>query len=281
MKKKTGWMVFQNIWIILTFLFLYLPIAVVVVFSFNTSKMNIVWEGFTLNWYGSFFLNRSLMESLENTLIIAAASTAISTVIGTIGAVGMSRYNYAGKNIIDYLLYIPIVIPEVVLGIALLCIFSICSIPLGLMSITIAHATFCIPFVVVTVRAKISGCYANTALIVTDARLAGFDTFLEEAAMDLGADRFKTFMKITLPLLMPGVCSGALLAFSLSLDDVIISFFVSGPNSITLPVKIFSMVKTGVTPEVNALSTIIMIVVMIIISINTGVQVKRLKKKAY
>ena len=133
------------------------------------------------------------------------------------------------------------------------------------MSITIAHATFCIPFVVVTVRA----------------RLAGFDTFLEEAAMDLGADRFKTFMKITLPLLMPGVCSGALLAFSLSLDDVIISFFVSGPNSITLPVKIFSMVKTGVTPEVNALSTIIMIVVMIIISINTGVQVKRLKKKAY
>ncbi len=265
MKKKTGWMVFQNIWIILTFLFLYLPIAVVVVFSFNTSKMNIVWEGFTLNWYGSFFLNRSLMESLENTLIIAAASTAISTVIGTIGAVGMSRYNYAGKNIIDYLLYIPIVIPEVVLGIALLCIFSICSIPLGLMSITIAHATFCIPFVVVTVRA----------------RLAGFDTFLEEAAMDLGADRFKTFMKITLPLLMPGVCSGALLAFSLSLDDVIISFFVSGPNSITLPVKIFSMVKTGVTPEVNALSTIIMIVVMIIISINTGVQVKRLKKKAY
>lgn len=265
MKKKTGWMVFQNIWIILTFLFLYLPIAIVVVFSFNTSKMNIVWEGFTLNWYGSFFLNRSLMESLENTLIIAAASTAISTVIGTIGAVGMSRYNYAGKNIIDYLLYIPIVIPEVVLGIALLCIFSICSIPLGLMSITIAHATFCIPFVVVTVRA----------------RLAGFDTFLEEAAMDLGADRFKTFMKITLPLLMPGVCSGALLAFSLSLDDVIISFFVSGPNSITLPVKIFSMVKTGVTPEVNALSTIIMIVVMIIISINTGVQVKRLKKKAY
>ena len=117
MKKKTGWMVFQNIWIILTFLFLYLPIAVVVVFSFNTSKMNIVWEGFTLNWYGSFFLNRSLMESLENTLIIAAASTAISTVIGTIGAVGMSRYNYAGKNIIDYLLYIPIVIPEVVISI--------------------------------------------------------------------------------------------------------------------------------------------------------------------
>ena len=265
MKNKYGWHAFQNIWIFLTFLFLYLPIAVVVIFSFNTSKMNIVWEGFTFEWYGSFFLNRPLMESLQNTLIIALASTAISTVIGTIGAVGMNKYNYRGKNIIDYLLYIPIVIPEVVLGIALLCIFSICKIPLGLISITIAHATFCIPFVVVTVRA----------------RLAGFDTFLEEAAMDLGADRFKTFMKITLPLLMPGVCSGALLAFSLSLDDVIISFFVSGPNSITLPVKIFSMVKTGVTPEVNALSTIIMLTVIIIISINTGFQVKRLKKKTY
>lgn len=200
-----------------------------------------------------------------NTLIIAVASTAISTVIGTIGAVGMGKYRYFGKDIIDYLLYIPVVIPEVVLGIALLCVFSICQIPLGLFSITIAHATFCIPFVVITVRA----------------RLAGFDGFLEEAAMDLGANRLQTFMKVTLPLLLPGVISGALLAFSLSLDDVIISFFVSGPNSITLPVKIFSMVKTGVTPEVNALSTIIMLVVMVAISMNTGVQVKKLKKKTF
>ena len=184
-------------------------------------------------------------------------------IMGT--AVGMGKYRYFGKDIIDYLLYIPVVIPEVVLGIALLCVFSICQIPLGLFSITIAHATFCIPFVVFTVRA----------------RLAGFDGFLEEAAMDLGANRFQTFMKVTFPLLLPGVISGALLAFSLSLDDVIISFFVSGPNSITLPVKIFSMVKTGVTPEVNALSTIIMLVVMVAISLNTGAQVKKLKKKTF
>lgn len=264
-EKKFGWNIFQNIWIALTFLFLYLPIAVVIIFSFNTSKMNILWEGFTFQWYGSFFQNRSLMDALMNTLIIAVASTAISTVIGTIGAVGMGKYRYFGKDIIDYLLYIPVVIPEVVLGIALLCVFSICQIPLGLFSITIAHATFCIPFVVITVRA----------------RLAGFDGFLEEAAMDLGANRFQTFMKVTLPLLLPGVISGALLAFSLSLDDVIISFFVSGPNSITLPVKIFSMVKTGVTPEVNALSTIIMLVVMVAISMNTGVQVRKLKKKTF
>ena len=264
-EKKFGWNIFQNVWIALTFLFLYLPIAVVIIFSFNTSKMNILWEGFTFQWYGSFFQNRSLMDALMNTLIIAVASTAISTVIGTIGAVGMGKYRYFGKDIIDYLLYIPVVIPEVVLGIALLCVFSICQIPLGLFSITIAHATFCIPFVVITVRA----------------RLAGFDGFLEEAAMDLGANRLHTFMKVTLPLLLPGVISGALLAFSLSLDDVIISFFVSGPNSITLPVKIFSMVKTGVTPEVNALSTIIMLVVMVAISMNTGVQVKKLKKKTF
>ena len=264
-EKKFGWNIFQNVWIALTFLFLYLPIAVVIIFSFNTSKMNILWEGFTFQWYGSFFQNRSLMDALVNTLIIAVASTAISTVIGTIGAVGMGKYRYFGKDIIDYLLYIPVVIPEVVLGIALLCVFSICQIPLGLFSITIAHATFCIPFVVITVRA----------------RLAGFDGFLEEAAMDLGANRFQTFMKVTLPLLLPGVISGALLAFSLSLDDVIISFFVSGPNSITLPVKIFSMVKTGVTPEVNALSTIIMLVVMVAISMNTGVQVRKLKKKTF
>ena len=264
-EKKFGWNIFQNIWIALTFLFLYLPIAVVIIFSFNTSKMNILWEGFTFQWYGSFFQNRSLMDALMNTLIIAVASTAISTVIGTIGAVGMGKYRYFGKDIIDYLLYIPVVIPEVVLGIALLCVFSICQIPLGLFSITIAHATFCIPFVVITVRA----------------RLAGFDGFLEEAAMDLGANRFQTFMKVTFPLLLPGVISGALLAFSLSLDDVIISFFVSGPNSITLPVKIFSMVKTGVTPEVNALSTIIMLVVMVAISMNTGVQVRKLKKKTF
>ena len=264
-EKKFGWNIFQNVWIALTFLFLYLPIAVVIIFSFNTSKMNILWEGFTFQWYGSFFQNRSLMDALMNTLIIAVASTVISTVIGTIGAVGMGKYRYFGKDIIDYLLYIPVVIPEVVLGIALLCVFSICQIPLGLFSITIAHATFCIPFVVITVRA----------------RLAGFDGFLEEAAMDLGANRFQTFMKVTLPLLLPGVISGALLAFSLSLDDVIISFFVSGPNSITLPVKIFSMVKTGVTPEVNALSTIIMLVVMVAISMNTGVQVRKLKKKTF
>lgn len=259
--KKNASGVFKNIYIYLVFLFLYLPIFYVIIFSFNTSKLNIVFENFTFEWYGTFFKNRTLMEALKNTLIIGVLSTIISTIIGTIGAIGLNKYKFRGRGVIDKLLYIPIVIPEVVLGIALLSIYSVCSIPLGLVSITLSHITFSIPFVVITVRA----------------RLAGFDRFLEEAAMDLGANRIVTFWRVTLPLIMPGVLSGAMLAFSLSIDDVVISFFTSGPGSTTLPLKIFSMVKTGVTPEVNALSTVIMLITIIIIIINTSFQVKKLK----
>lgn len=255
---------FKSIYIYLVFLFLYLPIFIVIIFSFNTSKMNVVFQDFTFQWYGTFFKNRTLMEALSNTLIIAIISTLVSTVIGTLRAVGLSKFNFKGKGIIDKLLYVPIVIPEIVLGIALLSIYSLLNIPLGIISITLSHITFSIPFVVITVRA----------------RLAGFDKFLEEAAMDLGANRFVTFRKVTLPLIMPGVLSGAMLAFSLSIDDVVISFFTCGPGSNTLPLKIFSMVKTGVTPEVNALSTVIMLITIIIISINTSLQVKKLKAKS-
>ncbi len=253
--------IWKNSYIALVFLFLYLPIFVVILFSFNTSKMNIVFQDFTFKWYGSFFKNRTLMEALWNTLLVGVVSTGVSTVIGTIGAVGLNRYNFRGKQVIDKLLYIPVVIPEVVLGIALLSVYSILNIPLGLTSIILSHITFSIPFVVITVRA----------------RLAGFDKSLEEACMDLGGNRMLTFRKITLPLIMPGVLSGAMLAFSLSLDDVVISFFTCGPKSTTLPLKIFSMVKTGVTPEVDALSAVIMLVTIIIISINTMMQVKKLK----
>ncbi|MFT8351821.1 ABC transporter permease [Clostridium saccharoperbutylacetonicum] len=260
-QKRNITKVLKNIYIYLVFSFLYLPILYVIIFSFNTSKLNIVFESFTLQWYGSFFKNRTLMDALVNTLIVGILSTVFSTIIGTIGAIGLSKYKFKGRGIIDKLLYIPIVIPEVVLGVALLSIYSVLSVPLGLLSLTISHITFSIPFVVITVRA----------------RLAGFDKYLEEAAMDLGANRIVTFGKVTLPLIMPGVLSGAMLAFSLSIDDVIISFFTTGPGSTTLPLKIFSMVKTGVTPEVNALSTVIMLVTIVIIIINTWFQVKKLK----
>lgn len=262
-QKKNISNVFKNIYIYLVFLFLYLPIFYVIIFSFNTSKLNIVFESFTLQWYGSFFKNRTLMESLQNTLIVGVLSTIVSTIIGTIGAIGLNKYRFKGRGIIDKLLYIPIVIPEVVLGVALLSVYSALSVPLGLLSLIISHITFSIPFVVITVRA----------------RLAGFDKFLEEAAMDLGANRIVTFWRVTLPLIMPGVLSGAMLAFSLSIDDVVISFFTAGPGSTTLPLKIFSMVKTGVTPEVNALSTVIMLITIVIMIINTSFQVKKLKAK--
>ncbi|PRR81010.1 ABC transporter permease [Clostridium vincentii] len=260
--KRKAVEVGKNAYIGFVYLFLYLPIIVLIIFSFNTSKMNIVFEGFTTKWYGSLFSNRSLMEALGNTLIIALVSTLISGVIGTLAAVGLERFKFKGKNIIDKLLYIPVVIPEIVLGIALLSVFSLMNIQLGLFTIILAHVTFQTPFVIITVRA----------------RLSGFDMSIEEAAMDLGANRFQTFMKITLPLIAPGVLSGVLLAFTLSLDDVIISFFTAGPGSNTLPLKIFAMVKTGVTPEVNALSTIIIMVTIIGVTL-VGISLVRKQKR--
>lgn len=252
----------KNLYIALVYLFLFLPIFMVVAFSFNDSKMNITWHGFTTSWYGALFQNSDLMEALVNTLIIAVTSTIVSTVIGTMASVGLQRYSFKGKNIIDNLLYVPVVIPEIVLGISLLSVFSIAKLPLGLFTIILAHITFSVPFVIITVRS----------------RLSGYDMSVEEAAMDLGANRFKTFMKVTLPMISPGVISGMMLAFTLSLDDVVISFFTAGPGSNTLPLKIFSMVKTGVSPDVNALSTIIMVVTLLGLGVVTLLQVKAIKK---
>jgi spermidine/putrescine transport system permease protein len=232
-----------------TYLFLYAPIAVVVLFSFNTSRRNILFEGFTLDWYATMTTNTVLLRSFVNTLIVAGTSTVISTIIGTLTAVGMSRYKFKGKSLIDALLYIPVVIPEIVLGIALLSLFSLINMPLGLGSMIIAHATFGIPFVVFTVRA----------------RLSGFDRSVEEAAMDLGANRIKTFFGITVPLILPGIISGAILAFTLSIDDIIISYFTTGASSATFPLKIMEQVRSGVKPDVYALSTIIIFVTFLIV----------------
>lgn len=228
--------------------FLYIPIVVLIVFSFNQSRLNAVWTGFTLEWYGKLIHNDEVMRALSNTIKVAFFTSIISTVIGTLAAVGMYRYKFKGKAVLDNLLYIPVVIPEIVLGISLLIFFQRVSIPLGITTLIIAHCTFCIPFVVITVRS----------------RMAGFDRSLEEAAMDLGAGQVKTFFYVTLPNIMPGVVAGALLSITLSLDDVITSFFVTGPSSTTLPLQIFSMVKFGVSPEINALSTVMLLVTVII-----------------
>lgn len=234
----------------LVYSFLYLPILMLVIFSFNQSRLNAVWTGFTLEWYGKLFQNEGILEAAANSLIVASISTLTATVIGTLAAVGMYRYHFRGKSVLDGFLYLPVVIPEIIMGISLLAFFVQIGIPLGLLTLIIAHITFCVPFTVIVVRA----------------RLEGFDHSVEEAAMDLGANPWQTFLRVTLPLIAPGILAGALLSFTLSLDDVIISFFVTGPQSTTLPLKVYSMVsKSGVTPEINALSTLLLVVTITII----------------
>lgn len=250
------------VFLTLIYIFLYLPIVVIIFFSFNTSKLNIVFQGFTLQWYGVMLQNTGLMSSLKNTVIVAVSTVVISVIIGTLAAIGMYRYEFKGKGIVDSFLYIPIVIPEIVMGISLLAFYHILNLSLGLLTLIIAHVTFAMPFVVVTVRS----------------RIAGYDMSVEEAAMDLGATRLHTLLRVTLPIIAPGILSGAMLALTLSLDDVIVSFFTTGIDSVTLPIYIFNKVKTGVSPDVNALITVIIIVTLLILLLMRTYEAKSQKK---
>jgi spermidine/putrescine transport system permease protein len=255
--------VLDNIWLTLVFIFLFLPIAILIIFSFNKSRLNIMFTGFTLDWYKELFNNSVLLEALINTLIVAVISTVISTVIGTISAYGLKKYDFKGKKLINELLYIPIVIPEIVLGISLLCIYSFMKLELGMFSLILSHIAFSIPFVIINVNSAIESMSAN----------------LEEAAADLGASKFKTFFHVVLPSLMPGIVSGAGLAFTLSLDDVVISYFTAGPDSNTLPLQIFSMIKSGVTPDVNALITVLLLMIFTGIFIYMSISLRRIKRE--
>lgn len=232
----------------LIFLFLYLPIGVLVLFSFNQSRLNAVWTGFTFDWYKSLWADYAIWSATSNSLIIGVASAVISTAIGTMAAFALHRYRFRGKAAFESLLQLPIVIPEIVMGVSLLAFFVLIEMPLGIHTVTIAHVAFNISFVAVIVRA----------------RLHAFDFTLEEAAMDLGANRRQTFFRVTLPLIAPGVVAGFLIALTLSLDDFIIAFFTAGVGSTTLPMQVYSMMRFGVTPKVNALSTIILAVVIVI-----------------
>jgi len=248
----------------LVYIFLFLPISVIVVNSANstTTKPYLKWKGFTLDWYVKLFDNTALLESFRNTMIIAVVSTLLATIIGTLGAVGMYRYKFRGKSLIDGLLYIPVVIPEIVLGISLLTVFSKASIPRGMLTLILAHVTFSVPFVIFNVRA----------------RLAGYDVSIDEASMDLGANRRQTFFRITLPVLAQGIGGGALLAFTLSIDDIIISYFVNGQVK-TYPLKVMESIKSGVSPDVNALSTLILIgTIAFVILTQSGIFIKKEKQ---
>ena len=239
----------------LVYLFLFLPISVIVVNSFNatTTKPYMSWKGFTFDWYIKLWDNSSLLEAFGTTMIIAVISTILATIIGTIGAIGIYKYTFKGKSLINGLLYIPVVIPEIVLGISLLTIFSKVNIPRGMITLIMAHVTFCVPFVIFNVRA----------------RLTGYDNSIEEASMDLGANRLRTFFEITIPVLAPGILGGALLAFTLSIDDVIISYFVYGQTK-TYPLKVMESVKSGVSPDVNALSTLILLGTIVFVVLTQG-----------
>lgn len=243
--------------------FLYLPLLILALYSFNESRINAVWSGFTLDWYLSLFKNRRVLEALTNSLIVAFASTIVSTVLGTTAAIALNKYQYKYKNVINGLLYLPILIPEIVMGLSLLVLFSQAHIPLGKTSLILAHITFCVSFVVITVNA----------------RLEGMRPELEQAAMDLYATPFQTFRYVTLPLAMPGIVAGALMAFTLSIDDFIISFFVAGPNSTTLPLYIYAMVKRGISPEINALSTLLMLATIILVVLAQVLQPQHVSKK--
>ena len=254
--------IIDNLCIFLVFSFLFLPIVVIILFSFNTSSLNIVFEGFTFDWYKELFNNKTLLEALYNTLIVAFVSTIISTIIGTISAYALKKYNFPFKNIILELLYIPIVIPEIVLGISLLAIYTLFKLELGLFTLILAHICFSIPFVIINVRSV----------------LDNMDPNIEKAASDLGASKLKIFFYVVIPTILPGILSGAQLALTLSLDDVVISYFTAGPGSNTLPLHVYSIIKTGVTPDVNALITIMLLFVFVILTISTIINLKRLRR---
>lgn len=261
-KKKKAFSILGNVYAVLIYTILYIPVAVMMIFSFNDQRYNYYWNGFTTQWYGKLFENSALIGSLWYSLIIAVLATVISVVIGTIGAIGLKRFEFRGRKFINNMLYIPIIVPEIVLAVALLIIFLNIGTALGMGTILIGHCTFCIPYAIVTIKGRISGD----------------DNSLEEASMDLGANRVQTFLRVTLPSIMPGVMSAAFLSFTLSIDDVVMSNMLAGAKQSTLPVLILSMNKTGVTPDVNALTTIMILIIVVAMILNNIIK-SALKKR--
>jgi spermidine/putrescine transport system permease protein len=241
-------------WSGLVFAFLYLPILLLIIYSFNDSKFSVVWEGFTFRWYGQlwdeFVAHMSderrspLIESLNNSVIIAAITTVLSVALGTAGAWLLYRYRFPALRSITTLLFIPMIIPEIIMGISLLIFFKTVDMELGFATVIISHVTFCFPFV----------------LIAVQARLAGLDPSLEAAAMDLGATPIKAFLLVMVPYLLPAIISGALMSFTLSMDELIVTYFTRGPKSETLPIKVFGMAKVGLNPLLNTISTVFIVV---------------------
>jgi len=259
----------MRLWLLAVFFFLYAPLGALIAFSFNDSKRNTVWRGFTLNYYQKLFNDQDLMVAFGNSLTIALMATLVSLVIGALAAILLWRYRFIGKAVVEGAFTLPIVVPEICMGVSMLLFFTRVLPwpnnliwPLSLGSITIAHVSFCFPFVA----------------LVVGARLASFNKEQEEAARDLGANDWQAFRDVLLPHIRPALIAGGLLAFTLSLDDFVITFFTSGPDTITFPVKVYSMLRFSVTPEVNAASTMLILLTVALMALMMVMQGRAQKK---
>ena len=246
----TGWL--ARIYLALVYGLLYLPIGVLVVYSFNDAHTGYRWGGLSLRWYRALLTNDTLVQSMWNSLLLAFAAATLSTLIGTLTALALHRYRFRGRHLLQGMLFVVMMAPDIVLAISLLALFLVVGIKLGFVSLLLAHATFCLPFVVITVAA----------------RLSGFDDRLLEAAQDLGARELTRMRTVLLPVIMPAVLAGWLLGFTLSLDDVVVSTFVSGPGYDVLPLRIYSMVRVGLKPEVNALGALLLAFSLLMLSLS-------------
>ena len=264
-KKKKGVVVKGISWVyaILVYAFFYNPVFVMIAYSFNDSRNNIVWKGFTFNNYVKLLSDVELWTIFGNTFLIAVVSPAIAVVVGTMGAVGLKDAKFKGQKVISVSLYFPIVIPEIVLAVATLILLSTANVKLSMMTMILGYTTLLLPYIFITVKS----------------RLVGMDPSIEEASLDLGANRGYTFLHITLPAIMPGVISGAFMGFSLALEDLVISSFLADAKTTNLSMKVYSMIKKGVSPEINALATIVFLVFLILIggySVINALQAKKM-----
>lgn len=249
---KKGRIRFSVIYQAFLLLLMYMPVCVVVIYSFNESRNSTIWTGWSLDWYRKLMKNRSLLEALKNSLILASVSSGAAGVIGTLGAIGMARTGWRSRGVVEYISSIPIMIPEIILGMVFMAFFAMLNLPFGMVTLVLGHTTFCVPYVYMMVKSS----------------LVGLDRSLGEAAKDLGASESRAFFDITLPLILPAVFSGMLLAFAMSLDDVVISIFVTGAKTNTLPIRIYTQLKSGVTPEINALCTLMLAVTFLLVGIS-------------
>ena len=251
MKKKRR-ISFSTVYLALGLVIIYLPIALVILYSFNESKISSVWGGFSLKWYRTLFADKAMFQALGNSLILGLSASLAAGVVGTLGAVGFDRVRPRSRRLIEYLTSLPLMTPEISLCMVFMAFFGMLGIPFGMGTLILSHTTFCLPYVFMLVQA----------------RLVGMDRSLAEAARDLGAGERQVFFTITLPLLLPAIVSGMLLSFAMSLDDVIISLFVTGVNVNTLPIKVYTALKTGVTPEINALCTLLLAATLLLVGLS-------------